>query len=155
MIKKDWRVQICISRMFATSYCSSCKDVGANGNCGYRDIASTLGMGEHDQPQVWQDLLWELYTYCVEYDMLFQDNLLVDELFHSLNFLDNPTLIDRWITMPHMGHIVVSKYNVVVHILIQRCLTFQRLRLMLLSIPIRKIILIGVVNNNHFKKAMS
>ena len=26
------------------------KDVGANGNCGYQAIASTLGMGEHDWP---------------------------------------------------------------------------------------------------------
>ena len=50
MIKQDWRVQICISRMFATLIVHHVKDVGANGNCGYQAIASTLGMGEHDWP---------------------------------------------------------------------------------------------------------
>ena len=81
--------------MFATLIVHHVKDVGANGNCGYQAIASTLGMGEHDWPQVRQDMFWELYTYYADYDKSFQDNLRVDELFHSLNFFNNPALIDR------------------------------------------------------------
>ncbi|XXG55268.1 hypothetical protein AAC387_Pa03g2971 [Persea americana] len=58
---------------------------------------------------------------------------------------------DRWMTMPDMGHVIASHYNVVLyHLLIEQCLTF----LLLQSVPIPTAakweIAIGFVNQNHF-----
>ncbi|XP_060969857.1 uncharacterized protein LOC133037065 [Cannabis sativa] len=60
---------------------------------------------------------------------------------------------DGWMqmTMPDMGHIIASRYNVVlVHLSIQQCLTFLPLGSNPLPAILHKIITIGFINNNHF-----
>ncbi|XP_028073199.1 uncharacterized protein LOC114275367 [Camellia sinensis] len=54
-------------------------------------------------------------------------------------------------TIPDMGHLISSFYQVVlVHLSIQQCLTFLPLRSTPTSVASRKEICIGFVNNNHF-----
>ena len=59
-------------------------------------------------------------------------------------------------TMPNMGHIVASKYNVMfVHVSMQQCSMFLPLLSTSFSILEQKIISIGFVNNNHFVEVIS
>ncbi|KAK0590157.1 hypothetical protein LWI29_023338 [Acer saccharum] len=53
--------------------------------------------------------------------------------------------------MPDTGHIIASRYNVVLlHISQQQCLTFLPLRSVPLPCTSRKVIAIGFVNESHF-----
>ncbi|KAJ4715734.1 Calmodulin-binding transcription activator [Melia azedarach] len=59
--------------------------------------------------------------------------------------------MDGWMTMPDMGHLIASVYNVALfHLSIQQCLTFLPLRSVPVPTDSRKEIAIGFVNNNHF-----
>ncbi|XP_028114387.1 uncharacterized protein LOC114312350 [Camellia sinensis] len=76
---------------------------------------------------------------------------LIEELIHILSYFEPNLGYHRWITMPNMGHLIESCYNVVLyHLFAQQCLTFLPLR----SVPISQVqrceIVIGFVNGNHF-----
>ncbi|KAI5344217.1 hypothetical protein L3X38_012094 [Prunus dulcis] len=80
------------------SYIHHVKDVAADGHCGYRAIAALLRYGEDG---------W------------------VQELKHSLAYFGPDANFDRWMTMPDMGHIIASCYDVVlVHLSNVQCLMF-------------------------------
>ncbi|KAH7855581.1 hypothetical protein Vadar_026479 [Vaccinium darrowii] len=73
------------------------------------------------------------------------------QLRHRLTYFDDfPAPEYMWMTMPNMGHLIASTYNVALVFLSQcQCLTF----LPLLSHPLArqcKVIAIGFVNGNHF-----
>ncbi|KAL7189354.1 hypothetical protein ACSBR1_039072 [Camellia fascicularis] len=58
---------------------------------------------------------------------------------------------DRWMTMPDMGHLIASFYNVVLyHLSLQQCLIFLPLRSLPVTVADRREIAIGFVNGNHF-----
>lgn len=136
-------------------YIMHVKDVAADGNCGFRVIASAMGMGEEGWPQVRRDMLFELRTYWAEYAQLFRDPIRVDELIHVLEHFQSPADYDRWMTMPDMGHIIASRYNVVlVYISMQLCLTFLPLRSAPTPLPMRRVLSIGFINDNHFVEVM-
>ncbi|XP_028118504.1 uncharacterized protein LOC114316046 [Camellia sinensis] len=106
--------------------------VAADGNCGFRAIAGLMGFGEEGWLQVRKDLLKELHTHSDYYRKLFGSQERIDDLTNILaSFEPNPGL-DRWMTMPDMGHLISSFCQVVlVHLFMQQCLTFLSLR----SIP--------------------
>lgn len=53
--------------------------------------------------------------------------------------------------MPDMGHLIASRYNVVLfHLSMQQCLTFLPFSSVLVPINERKHWAIGFVNGNHF-----
>ena len=91
----------------------------------------------------------------MKYDKLFHDNLQVDKFLHSLNFSNNLIVVDKWMVMLNMMHVIVFKYNVVVHISMQQGLAFLPLWSMPLVILMRKIISTNFANDNHFVKVMS
>ena len=136
-------------------YIMHVKDEGAYDNYGFRIIASIIGMGEDGQPQVRHYSSWELSTYLMKYDKLFHDNLQVDKFLHSLNFSNNLAIVEKWMVMLNMMHVIVFKYNVVVHISMQQGLAFLHLWSMPLVILVRKIISTNFANDNHFVKVMS
>eukprot|EP00268_Persea_americana_P034804 TRINITY_DN3440_c2_g1_i6.p1 TRINITY_DN3440_c2_g1~~TRINITY_DN3440_c2_g1_i6.p1 ORF type:complete len:952 (-),score=86.58 TRINITY_DN3440_c2_g1_i6:87-2942(-) len=132
-------------------YIHHVKDVKADGNCGFRAIAGLMGFGEDEWPQVRKDLLIELHAHVDHYRQLYGTQLRVDELIHTLSYLEDCPPHDRWMTMPEMGHLISSHYNVVLyHLSTEQCLTFLPLR----SVPLPKVsrreIAIGFVNQNHF-----
>lgn len=132
-------------------YILDIEDVTSDGHCGFRAISSLSGNGNEDGwISVRTDLMKELKCYSDQYTQLFMSETRVDELFCALEYYGRTCLDQKehWMTMPDMGHIIASRYNVVLmHFSSAECLTFFPLR----SVPLlsQKEIAIGFVNE-HF-----
>ena len=126
-------------------------DVKADGHCGYRSIAGLLGMGEDGWGTVRQDLVRELHTFHDEYVQLYGSIDRVAELVYSLSCFDSFAPYDRWMTLPDMGHLIASRYNIVlVHLSIRQCLTYLPLRSVSPAPLHHKLIALGFVEDCHF-----
>ncbi|XP_028087231.1 uncharacterized protein LOC114287966 [Camellia sinensis] len=127
------------------------KDVDCDGNCGFRAIAGLLGLGEDDWVQVRCDLLLELSNHIDEYVILYGSHERVEELTHILSYFQDSLGFDRWMTMPDMGHLIASFYNIVLyHLSLQQCLMFLHLRSPPVAPADHREIAIEFVNGNHF-----
>ncbi|XP_028060852.1 uncharacterized protein LOC114264436 [Camellia sinensis] len=136
-------------------YIKFIKDVAADGNCGFRAIVASIGHTEDDWAQVRRDLLGELHTHKEEYITLYGSYERFEELTSILSYFEDSPGYSHWMTMPDMGHLVASCYNLVLyHLSLQQCLTFLPLR----TVPIpqldRREIAIGFVNRNHFVQVL-
>ena len=126
-------------------------DVKADGHCGYRSIAGLLGMGEDGWATVRHDLVRELHTFHDEYVQLYGSIDRVAELVYSLSWFDSFAPYDRWMTLPDMGHLIASRYNIVlVHLSIRQCLTYLPLRSVSPAPLHHKLIALGFVEDCHF-----
>ncbi|KAJ1409029.1 PKS-NRPS hybrid synthetase [Sesbania bispinosa] len=126
------------------------EDVEADGNCGYRAIAASLGFGQDSWPVIHDDLSRELQHYRAQYIKLFGGVDRYNRLRMSL-FVDcgKTVSVDKWMTLPNMGYIIASRYNLVlISLLKPESMTFFPLR----GHPIssHQIICIGYVYGNHF-----
>lgn len=133
-------------------------DVEKDGNCGYRAIAALLGRGEDGWVDVRRDLLQELTTNYPLYLKLYGCKTRMAELIHALSLDGKDTFADydRWMTMPDMGHLIASCYDVVLyHLSSVQCLTFLPLRSPPQSLGSRREIAIGFVNNSHFVQVIN
>lgn len=75
----------------------------------------------------------------------------VEELVEALSYYDDNPSVDYWMTMSNMGHLVASRYNLVLyHLSIDQYLTFLPLRSVPVPTPSRNERTIGFVNRNHF-----
>ncbi|KAL5160080.1 hypothetical protein HKD37_15G044289 [Glycine soja] len=85
-------------------------DVKADGNCGYRSIAGLLGM-----LVVRNHLLKELAKFSKDYIKLFGGTERYEELRMSL-LVDGLTKVttDKWMDITDMGHVITSRYNVII-----------------------------------------
>ncbi|XP_028126430.1 uncharacterized protein LOC114323155 [Camellia sinensis] len=127
------------------------KDVDGDGNCDFRAIAGLLGHGQNDYVKVKHDLLLELNNHRDKYIVLYRSHERVEEPTHILSYFEDSPGFDRWMTMPDMGHLIASFYNVVLyHLALQQCLTFLPLRSPPVTLADRREIAIGFVNGNHF-----
>ncbi|XP_038683661.1 protein FAR1-RELATED SEQUENCE 5-like [Tripterygium wilfordii] len=129
------------------------KDVRADGNYGFRAIAGLLGFGEDAWVNVRHNLIDELRTFWAEYVDLFGGYERTCSIYNSLDFWepDRPAPLQNWMTMPDMGHLIASRYNVILHLLSsEQCLTFLPLRSMPPPLHEHVTITIGFVNSNHF-----
>ncbi|XP_027913070.1 PKS-NRPS hybrid synthetase CHGG_01239-like isoform X1 [Vigna unguiculata] len=126
-------------------------DVKADSNCGYRAVAAQLGMGEESWALVRQDLIRELQQWQDMYAKLFGSNDRVAELRQSL-YVDKETSIKKWMTIPDMGYVIASRYNVVlVALSLKESMTFFPLRgRPPLSQSRHRLIAIGLVHDCHF-----
>ncbi|XP_057511320.1 protein NLP6-like isoform X2 [Actinidia eriantha] len=132
-------------------YIRHVKDVTFDGNCGFRAIAGLMDIGEDGWVQVRIDLLTELNMHVDDYKIMYGGQQRINELTHCLSWCDGYPGMDRWMTMPDMGHLIASCYNVVLYLLSHKqCLTFLPLRSEPIPAAARKEITIGFVNNNHF-----
>ena len=76
-------------------------------------------------------------------------------MYYALVYYDSHPPFARWMTMPDMGHLISSYYNVVlVHLSVQQCLTFLPLKSSLIPPCKRKLIAVGFVNGNHFVQVL-
>ncbi|XP_057511836.1 protein NLP7-like isoform X3 [Actinidia eriantha] len=133
-------------------YIRHVKDVAFDGNCGFRAIAGLMNIGEEDGwVQVRRDLLTELNSHVDDYKSMYEGQEMITELTHRLSWFDGCSGKDRWMTMPDMGHLIASCYNIVLyHLSHQQCLTFLPLRSVPIPAASRREIAIGFVNDNHF-----
>ncbi|XP_052198258.1 uncharacterized protein LOC127805543 [Diospyros lotus] len=126
-------------------------NVDSDGHCGFRAIAAFLGMSEQNWGDIRLNLIEELHVFRAEYSQLYGSNMRVDELMHALSCFESVAPPQHWMTLPDMGHLIASKYNVVlIHLSRLQCLTYLLLR----SVPPpslqHRIISIGFVNDCHF-----
>ncbi|XP_028087671.1 uncharacterized protein LOC114288362 [Camellia sinensis] len=128
-------------------YIKFVKDVAVDGNCGFRAIAASIGHTEDDWAQVRRDL----HTHKEEYITLYRSYERFEELISILSYFEDSLGYSHWMTMPDMGHLVASCYNLVLyHLSLQQCLTFLPLRTVTIPQLDRREIAIGFVNGNHF-----
>ncbi|XP_070681736.1 uncharacterized protein [Malus domestica] len=75
-------------------------DVNLDGNCGYRVISMTLG--------------------------LIMDGVRYAEIERALDYFEDGFALEyNWLTMPDMGHIIATCYNVIlIHLSMTQCITF-------------------------------
>ena len=113
-----------------------------------------MGYGDDGWKQVRKDMLNELIYNRPLYDWLFCEIGRYNELLKILDYFeDSPAGIDKWMTLPDMGHIITSCYNVVLISLSSNlCLTFLPLRSVPEPLALRKTIAITFVNGNYFVK---
>ncbi|XP_058725644.1 PKS-NRPS hybrid synthetase cheA-like [Vicia villosa] len=104
-------------------YITEIVNVVADGNCGFRAIASWHGYSEDGWAMVRRDLDMELREKKDLYERLFG---------LSLSEVRNGLLIDhvgfqppeKWLTLPEMGYLIANRYNIILVLLGNPCLTF-------------------------------
>ena len=88
-----------------------------------------MGMGEDNWMQVRLDLSNELQRNQNYYSLVYGGDDRVGELYYALAYYDSHPPFARWMTMPDMGHLISSFYNVVLVLLsVHQCLTFLPLK---------------------------
>ncbi|KAL5161245.1 hypothetical protein HKD37_07G018569 [Glycine soja] len=122
-------------------------DLKGDGNCGYRSVWVDSWSVVHNH------LLKELANFSEDYVKLFGDTKRFEELRMSL-LIDGLTKVttDKWMDITDMGHVIASRYNVIVVFLSkQQSMTFFPLRSQpLTNSSLHRIIYIGHVYDNHF-----
>ena len=100
------------------------------------------------------DLSSELQRYRNYYSLVYGGEERVGKLYYALSYYESNHSFDRWMTMPDMGHLLSSYYNVVlIHLSLQQCLTFLPSRSSLIPSSSHIVIVIGFVNGNHLFKS--
>lgn len=127
------------------------KDVQADGNCGYRVIASMLGYGEAGWAQVRRGLLQEINTFDALYEGVFGCSERFLEIKQSLVHFEGAAPFNKWMTLPDMGYLIASYYNIVLFTISKNhSFTILPLRTPPFSNVSRRTFAIGFVNDNHF-----
>lgn len=70
-------------------------------------------MSEHSWRYIRFSLIRELQSFRTMYTQLYGSDMRVDELLHILYCFDDIASCKHWMTLPNMGHLIASKYNVV------------------------------------------
>ncbi|CAL2267010.1 unnamed protein product [Prunus armeniaca] len=109
-------------------------EVLLDGNCGYRIIAMAMGF-DHNE--------WR--RKCI------REHKRYNEIERALNYFgDGFAPFFYWMTMPDMGHIIATCYNVVLILLSMRqCLTFLPFSVQSSETKLREIA-IGFVDDDHY-----
>ncbi|XP_073225751.1 uncharacterized protein [Cicer arietinum] len=87
-------------------------DVGDDGNCGYRAFAALLGIGENCWAFICQQCVIELQEFMSHYEILFGGENYVRQLIHNV-YVEQVASKDNWMTLPEMGYVIASKFNLV------------------------------------------
>ncbi|XP_058769876.1 PKS-NRPS hybrid synthetase cheA-like [Vicia villosa] len=128
-------------------YITEIVNVVADGNCGFRAISSWHGYSEDGWAMVRRDLDMELREKKDLYERLFG---------LSLSEVRNGLLIDhvgfqppeKWLTLPEMGYLIANRYNIILVLLGNPCLTFFPMTTTFS--PSAPTYCIGLVNRNHY-----
>nr|XP_027188670.1 uncharacterized protein LOC101493161 [Cicer arietinum] len=126
-------------------------DVGDDGNCGYRAVAALLGMGENCWAFIRQQCVIELQEFMSHSEILFGGENYVRQLIHNV-YVEQVASKDNWMTLPEMGYVIASKFNlVVVALSLNQSQTYFPLRSPPpTSMSDHRVIVIAFVNNCHF-----
>ncbi|KAK2419347.1 hypothetical protein QL285_041453 [Trifolium repens] len=137
-----------ISGVFGTiSYIVDIIKVNADGNCGFRAIASLLGYTEDGWPIVRRELDNELRSNNSLYIKLFGERIhgVRDSL--QISGLGDQSK-DKWFTIPAMGYLVANRYNVILVTLDKPSKTFFHMMTSYFSSAM--FFCIGYVGENHW-----
>ncbi|XP_057421247.1 uncharacterized protein LOC130715190 [Lotus japonicus] len=85
-------------------YIDDIVDVISDGNCGYRAVAASLGMGQENWAQVRIHMINELQQFQGDYVSLFGSIDRVKHLIDALNITTGKFVTkEKWMTIPDMG----------------------------------------------------
>ncbi|XP_004506266.1 uncharacterized protein [Cicer arietinum] len=87
-------------------------DVGEDGNCGYRAVAALLGMGENFWAFIRQECVIELQEFMSHYEIIYGGQIFVQQLIRNV-YVEHVATLDNWMTLPEMGYVIASKFNLV------------------------------------------
>ncbi|XP_071734895.1 uncharacterized protein [Rutidosis leptorrhynchoides] len=94
-------------------YVTNIHNVEGDGNCRFRSVASSLGFHEDRWPQIRMELLEEILMHKRIYIDMFGDGELF-KIYEAINLPPNAKAVWKyWMTMPDMGYLIASRYNVV------------------------------------------
>lgn len=127
-------------------------DVRSDGNCGYRCVAALLGYGESRWSQVRKELTEELQENQNLYDRVFVQEGRSTTLLNSLMHEDDEFApMEKWMSMPDIGYVIATKYNIVVFNISERLmLTIPPLKGKVPPPSMRMEMGIAFVNQDHF-----
>ncbi|XP_073220892.1 uncharacterized protein, partial [Cicer arietinum] len=113
--------------------------------------AALLGMGENCWAFIRQQCVIELQEFMSHYEILFGGENYVRQLIHNV-YVEQVASKDNWMTLPEMGYVIASKFNVVV---VALSLNQSQTYFPLQSPPPtcmsdHRVIVIAFVNNCHF-----
>ncbi|KAI5311910.1 hypothetical protein L3X38_041083 [Prunus dulcis] len=129
------------------------QDVKSDGNCGFRAIGSLMGFGDNAWRKVHRDLLKELRKESVIYELILNGKEWVQHIEYMLDYFEDFPLQDRWMTIPDMGHLIASCYNVILMTWsMHQTITFFPYETAPLDSIYPREISIGFVNHNHWIK---
>lgn len=137
-------------------YIINVKDVARDGHCGFRAIASLCNSDEDGWVKVRKDLINELTSNKAHYALLFGSYNRVNQLHHAVNYFGSPCPDhEHWMTIPDMGHIIASCYNVIlIHLSSVQCFSFFPLRTVPISASSPIEIATGLVNEHLCRYAL-
>ncbi|XP_019184708.1 PREDICTED: uncharacterized protein LOC109179676 [Ipomoea nil] len=130
------------------------QDVKSDGNCGFRAVAPCLGFKEDEWFKIRSNLIEELESHTMEYTDMFGTQGWYNA-YNMLNFFaqDRCAPVEHWMTMPEMGVLIASRYNVILHVLsMAGSTTYLPLRSSPPPWYEHVAITLGYVNNNHYVK---
>ncbi|XP_019158464.1 PREDICTED: uncharacterized protein LOC109155202 [Ipomoea nil] len=130
------------------------QDVRYDGNCGFRAVALCLGFKEDEWFKIRSNLIEELESHKMEYTNMFGTQGWYN-VYNMLNFFaqDRCAPVEHWMTMPEMGVLIASRYNVILHVLsMAGSTTYLPLRSSPPPWYEHVAIALGYVNNNHYVK---
>ena len=131
------------------NYIVETKNVKADGHCGFRAIADLMGFGEDSWSRVRCDLMYEQSHHTELYRSVFIEHFRTDAVMGVLGFFEDVAPPEHWFTLPEMGYLVATAYNVCfVALTPKQSLTFFPLRTEVPPAP--RCICIALVNDNHF-----
>ncbi|KAK8936189.1 hypothetical protein KSP39_PZI013358 [Platanthera zijinensis] len=108
---------------YISSHIIDAINVMGDGHCGYRVISAAVYKND-DWSQVRHDLSQELHQNEMLYNQVF-GLARKDELLKSLDCEMVPAPVEKWMTMPDMGLVVASCYNVqLVNFSLEQSFTF-------------------------------
>jgi hypothetical protein len=99
---------------FMVPFIENMVDVIGDGNCGFRAITEFLGLTEESHIMVCRNLIQEVKDHTNDYVRVFAGE---EHYYYILKGLHPPTnsagiaLVDKWLMLPDMGHIVANYYN--------------------------------------------
>ncbi|KAL8475243.1 hypothetical protein ACS0TY_030848 [Phlomoides rotata] len=130
-------------------YVVDIKNVMDDGHCGFRAVAGLMGFGKDDWARVRQDLMNELGKNPTLYAGVFLQEERVSKVLESLNCFIESVRYKHWFTLPYIGFLVASVYNVA-FITLSRDMLLTFLPMHSALPTSLKSICMGMVNNNHF-----
>lgn len=97
---------------FIVPYIGGYTDVAMDGNCGFRCVALAIYGDENDWPTVRRDCCRSLTTHRTIYERVIPW-VSFEELHRRLAHFHGSCSEDHWMSLPEVGHIVATCYNVV------------------------------------------
>ncbi|CAL8115106.1 unnamed protein product [Prunus armeniaca] len=116
-----------------------------------RTIATSMGFGHNEWCRVRKELLQQLHNMSSVFKKCIREHKRCNKIELALNYFgDGFAPFFCWMTMPDMGHIIATCYNVVLIILSMRqCLTFLPFSVQSRETKLREIA-IGFVDDDHY-----